>query len=54
MVEEAQYRRRKKVEMIEAGTILAGASILALALVAGLLARRPAKALVTLRIRNKK
>jgi hypothetical protein len=54
MVEGAQYGRTKEVKMIEAGTILAGVSFLALALVAGLLARRPAKALVTLRIRNKK
>jgi hypothetical protein len=54
MEEKAQYGRRKKVEMIEAGTILAGAGVLALVLVAGLLARRPAPVLVTVRIRNKK
>jgi hypothetical protein len=47
MVEEAQYGRRKKVEMIEAGTILAGAGILVL--VASLLARRPARVPATLR-----
>jgi len=43
----------KEVELIVAGTILTGAGILALVLAAGLLARQPAHALVTVRTRNK-
>jgi len=40
--------------MIESGTILAGAGVLALVLVTYLLARRPAYVPITVRIRNKK
>jgi hypothetical protein len=40
--------------MIESAYILAGAGILALVLVTGLLARQPAHAPVAVRIRNKK
>jgi len=40
--------------MIESAYILAGAGILALVLAAGVLARRPAHAPVTVRLRNKK
>jgi hypothetical protein len=42
------------IEMIEAASILVGAGILALLLVADVLARRPAHAPVTVRMRNKK
>jgi len=54
MVKEVQHGRRKKAKMIAFGTILAGAGVLALVLVAGLLVRRPAHAPVTVRVRNKK
>jgi hypothetical protein len=40
--------------MIASGIILAGAGVLALVLVTGLLARRPARVPVTVRVRNKK
>jgi hypothetical protein len=42
------------MEMVEYAAILAGAGVLALVLGAGLLARRPAQARVTVRIRYKK
>jgi len=41
------------MEMIEYVAILAGPGVLALVLAAGLLARRPAQAPVTVRIRRK-
>jgi len=54
MAKGAQYGRRKKVEMIESALFLAVAGILAMMLASGLLARRPASAQATLRIRKTK